>query len=489
MEDLRILEEHQQESKRQLESVRLVKQRRLEQYAALETKLRDFKYRHAQDRVEIQRMHQSLSVSQRLLSNDRVSASKAGDYLREFDGMLKKAIACKRRLTAQHHMKCAKIELLRHKLVQLKGLVHHGSEKIEKAKIDCEQVKQLDASLRQALRDKTSQVQNVVGETATARSKNAQVDHEINANLKVEAAAKQRMEASKMKLVEKEQKIRTLAATTEKQQQDHCEHMRDQHGKTEKVEADASRQMENNRLLDQKVVEIQVAEKHIVPSAVSSSLPVKQLDLGRIRSSEQEENKALKDEENAKKAMESSVETLRSEFAKAQPHEQAISAKATKEKDATEESKRTEDARRKSIGEDLKKYAVIKQEVRDLEEVFTQQKEDNEKQITELQEESGEMHKVVPKAKKLRDDRARKLEATNSEIAKCEKNYDKAKKVDAAKLESERKKLLQRRAKLAGLAEEIRDTAETGTFRAEDEGETDDELRAKIAELLDGTCS
>ena len=63
MEDLRILEEQQQDSQRKLKQVKTLKHNRLEHRSTVENQLNSLKYKNGEHRAQLNRKHEVLSLA------------------------------------------------------------------------------------------------------------------------------------------------------------------------------------------------------------------------------------------------------------------------------------------------------------------------------------------------------------------------------------------------------------------------------------------
>lgn len=85
MKDLRILEEQQKESQRNLQAARETKTKKEAQLVKLEHFLGDLKYKDGKIRIELNRARESLALGQRQLSSVKNNADNAADFLRYFN--------------------------------------------------------------------------------------------------------------------------------------------------------------------------------------------------------------------------------------------------------------------------------------------------------------------------------------------------------------------------------------------------------------------
>jgi hypothetical protein len=93
MEDLRVLEEQQQESQRKLSQIKNLKQNRLERYSAVENQLVSLKYKNGEHRVQLNRAHDVLSSATREMEALKLDATRNDDRLKAINKKLKCAQA------------------------------------------------------------------------------------------------------------------------------------------------------------------------------------------------------------------------------------------------------------------------------------------------------------------------------------------------------------------------------------------------------------
>jgi chromosome segregation ATPase len=468
----------------------------MEQYADLEARLRQYKYQHGQDRAEVQRMHEKLSQAQRSLGTARLKASKAGDDLRDFDCMLKKALETKRRIIAHHRNKTAKLDLLRSRLETFERLKQEAQLETDAAKQECEQVKQQEASLRQSMRDRTAELQEVAEETAQIRSENSRLEHDLDAKLKLEGVVKQRMEALKKQRVDSEAQQKSIVETNRKNAATAMQSMQELEQKIKYEQETISKETASLRHFEQQITQIQISEKHIAPTEKGDSRAAKPLDARLIRASEEAEAKALADEETAKASLEVSIGALRQQLRMVEEEDRELGKKANKKQAALKEAKHTEETRRKDYQEFIAKLEAAGSEVETLEKSLAEQQKLTEKRIAELQEKSGGLRMAIFKAKARVGETKEKLEATNGKVEKVCVSYEDTKRVDGAKVEKAKQKLAslrQKHAKLASEADEKEKELANATHGGIPGGEEPelptDEIKAEIAKILDGTLS
>ena len=112
MNDLRILEQQQRESKRMLESMKLTKVHKLEQKKSIDVNLSNLKYQAGEMRAELQRANKELSKHHRQVLDARSRSEKSRKDSTRFDAKMKRAIGVARVLaTYQNKVEAAMIGL------------------------------------------------------------------------------------------------------------------------------------------------------------------------------------------------------------------------------------------------------------------------------------------------------------------------------------------------------------------------------------------
>ena len=112
LQDIAILEQQQLDSERQLQSVKLARQQKLELKAAQEAKLSKLKYENGSMRADLQRANKELSIRHRQLIEARSKCDNSRKEQNRFDAKLKRALGVARVLgTYQKKIECEMISL------------------------------------------------------------------------------------------------------------------------------------------------------------------------------------------------------------------------------------------------------------------------------------------------------------------------------------------------------------------------------------------
>ena len=111
-QDIAILEQQQLDSERQLQSVKLARQQKLELKATQEAKLSKLKYENGSMRADLQRANKELSIRHRQLIEVRGRRDDSRKEQNRFDAKLKRALGVARVLGPyQKKIECAMIAL------------------------------------------------------------------------------------------------------------------------------------------------------------------------------------------------------------------------------------------------------------------------------------------------------------------------------------------------------------------------------------------
>ena len=112
LQDIAILEQQQLDSERQLQSVKLARQQKLELKAAQEAKLSKLKYENGSMRADLQRANKELSIRHRQLIEARSKCDNSRKDQTQFDAKLKRALGVARVLGVyQKKIECEMISL------------------------------------------------------------------------------------------------------------------------------------------------------------------------------------------------------------------------------------------------------------------------------------------------------------------------------------------------------------------------------------------
>lgn len=312
MADLRILEEQQVESQRNLQNAYATKQRLLDHQDALDAKLNQCKYHYGQKRAELQRSHELLSEGQRKLMTARSAAAKADADLREFDRKLTFVRESESSLRADQRTLDRLLEEFRGQKATMDRRVQKANEQLEQAQHQFDKARHHEENLRQGIRNETASQTNLADQTAESRAESAAQEQACDHTLKLEKSLKLQVE----NIQKKKDDERARGANVN---DDDAEDLQiGKHKQFVHQTAETKAQLKNaaaqkKAYLNQiwhETIEIQKAEGHTpsLPSTESNVPP--DLDLNRIRASVQGEAEAAMDETRAKEHLKASVESL-----------------------------------------------------------------------------------------------------------------------------------------------------------------------------------
>lgn len=420
MEDLRILEEQQEESQRKLKAARLMKQRKINNHSDLEVKLRQSKYQHGQNRAELQRMYDKLSLMHHMLGGSRLLLSKMGAALRDFDGMLKKALSTKRRLLAEQRKKHAKIAMLRNKVELLDQIQNFKEQEVKSLQNTGERSKAQEEALRGDMDELRSVLQAVSNQTASLHSLQSRIENDACAYFNKEILKSRSVQTLKEQLTSIVHEHETVVANSYRNSTAHSLLVLDL--KTTR-DFKKARIMEESGIIQQIKYQwselLQEGNEKLVMSNESACCIFKGDSIvNSIASSEAAECVALDDEKSACKTVSDLVQELQEGVVQVVEEE-----KQTKSSEETKvalfgAAEATERSRHEEYSLSIQQTNAARNEVTSMEETSNDLRKESWKKIACLEEESGGLHLAILRAS---DDLQRLEEKNRSMNSKAEK--------------------------------------------------------------------
>lgn len=203
MEDLRILEQQQRDSQRQLQSVKITKQHKLSQKEKMEQTLAALKYKNGQYKVQLTYARQVLSKSTRSLATAKLRADKSSDHWKKFNENLKRSIETIRSL----HEKRRTVDDLILKLREKETICKNDSDEQKHMLVNTlnefEDLKHTEQMLLKSVQSAKSKLQETMECTGKIRSELGELDLEMTETQQMEASMKMRVDGL-LKDLEKE---------------------------------------------------------------------------------------------------------------------------------------------------------------------------------------------------------------------------------------------------------------------------------------------
>ena len=194
MNDLRILEQQQRESKRMLESMKLTKVHKLEQKKGIDVNLSNLKYQVGEMRAELQRANKELSKHHRQVLDARSRSEKSRKDSTRFDAKMKRAIGVARVLaTYQNKVEAAMIGLneTNAKLSFKKGQM---LSKLNAARVRRDDVKHRYDLLVKAIQTNQHKERAIKEELSRIRSETTGNEHDLSSAQQIESQTKLRVQ-------------------------------------------------------------------------------------------------------------------------------------------------------------------------------------------------------------------------------------------------------------------------------------------------------
>eukprot|EP00978_Attheya_sp_CCMP212_P003719 scaffold7909_cov42-Attheya_sp.AAC.3 len=195
MEDLRVLEQQQLESQRNLTTIKLIKSQKHEQRTSLETKLSSLKFTNGEQRAQLQRYREVLSNSTRELGAVKLRAERSGDDLKRFDEKLKKALLTARILKVNRRKVDAAVIQLRHTESVLSGRKVELLDCRDEAKTKFINVKHKEEHLLQSIQNYKAEAKKIAEQTSRMRNETSNLEEDLATAQQMEASTKFRAES------------------------------------------------------------------------------------------------------------------------------------------------------------------------------------------------------------------------------------------------------------------------------------------------------
>lgn len=489
MSDLQILHEQQQEGQRQLDQSRLIKQRRVEQYAACEEKLRKLNYQHGQDRAYQKDLHEKLSIVQRLVGSAKLKASKSNKDIDLFERMLHRAIETKRRLLSHHRGNRLHLVKLRETLNYLKSQIEQRHFDCQALQIEYEKVKSQDKSLRQSRDDKILMTQKLAGENAPLRAEHMKLQNEIDEQLKASTDTKAQMMSVKQRIEDTATSREAAVDSAEKLAESHKEIMSEMDQRIKAEQSQNKMQAESIKLLEREIATLKLT--HVESTGINDGT---QLDLSRIQESIEAEKQSLVDEQSASQTMKDDIVAIRTQLSKIKAEIARTQKSVAEKKEVLKEAKECEELRR----EEYKKYTdqleLKRNEISDLEKTYEEEKAAKHQRTLTFQKEKEDIETKIANNESHRAEIKQCIQVTVSatratEVRLQEEEQQSSVVIDSwkEKLDKERKRNQLLCSEVASKKEEVADLEMNAvSFDADDMDMSSVEYKAAIAQLING---
>lgn len=310
MEDLRILEQQQRESQRNLAAIKVVKQHKIEQRSSLDTKLFSLKYSNGEARFQLNHSRQVLSNSQRDLAAGKLRSERSNENLKKFDTKLKKAFDCVRGL----HLKRRKMEemmvLLNTLFLNLDTKEKDMNHKSKQLELDLEDAKYRETLLIKSIQSAKVKKQELVDEASRMRSELSILENDLTNVQQIEIQTKIRLEQRRSDAETEKSRHEEVRALYEKKMKKNEGAKSELEQKLQALTIDCDK---STQLLDaewKKCVEIQKVEGH----TISASCQDAYLNVGAIRDNLEHHKVTLATRQKEKISAEERIHLLEAEL-------------------------------------------------------------------------------------------------------------------------------------------------------------------------------
>lgn len=207
MEDLRVLEQQQRDSQRNLAAIKVAKQHKLDQRSSLDAKLSALKYSNGEGRFQLNHARKVLSTSQRELAAAKLRSERSNDNLNKFDEKLKKTLSTVRAL----HSKRRKLDEAMVRLENYGAILENNAEDIvrliKSTVMQVDNARHRETLLVKAVQDSKVKKQTFAERTSQVRGAISSLESELTATQQTEAAVKMSLDQKRMELQDENERF------------------------------------------------------------------------------------------------------------------------------------------------------------------------------------------------------------------------------------------------------------------------------------------
>jgi hypothetical protein len=455
MEDLRVLEQQQRESQRKLAAIKLIKQQKLEQRSALESKLSSLKYANGEQRAQLLRARDVLSRCTRELGAAKLHSGRSAEALKAFDCRLKRALVSARSLQFIRRKLDSGIIDLRNKeaiILRLKSQVLDSLKGAEKRRDD---VKLREQSLRKAIHDEKLKAKHLIEQTTNIRSDAAGLEQDLAAAEQMAASTKLRAE--------------TIASEIDAEGRRHDNEMQSMRSKIEACEKKEAERADQTKTVKEQIElkkaqiyeawqrcqQLQREEGHELSPEPSDDGPAPMIKIARLRTKLEKEREALRVEKAARDSLAECVHQGIEQLANLASSEAAAKKEVATILKAAEEAQKVEKGRREANEKFLVELEKERREVGDLRRSVSDLKESNGIEKKRLEDKVSEQALVIQKRQVELEEMKARLAAESTSIQELEASAEKEKKEKAQLVEAAKQEADTMRAKFEDVRREV----------------------------------
>lgn len=308
MNDLRILEQQQRESKRMLESMKLTKVHKLEQKKAIDVNLSNLKYQAGEMRAELQRANKELSKHHRQVLDARSRSEKSRKDSTRFDAKMKRAIGVARVLaTYQNKVEAAMIGL-NETNAQLNFKKGQMMSKLNAARVRRDDAKHRYDLLAKAIQTNQHKERAIREELSRIRSETTGNEHDLSSAQQIESQTKLRVQTIEHEVELEQTRHVDAVADLESKHTDMASSKSKELSSVEKMKADIAAKKEELRKMWEKSNQIRKAEGHeVLPEPKWGVDQAPSLDVARISVRVNAQGEQLRSSKNEKENLQRSI--------------------------------------------------------------------------------------------------------------------------------------------------------------------------------------
>jgi len=371
MNDLRILEQQQRESKRMLESMKLTKVHKLEQKKSIDVNLSNLKYQAGEMRAELQRANKELSKHHRQVLDARSRSEKSRKDSTRFDAKMKRAIGVARVLaTYQNKVEAAMIGLneTNAKLNFKKGQM---MSKLNAAHVRRDDAKHRYDLLAKAIQTNQHKERAIKEELSRIRSETTGNEHDLSSAQQIESQTKLRVQTIEHEVEMEQTRHVDAVADLEAKHAEITSSKSKELASVEEMKAAIAAKKEELRKMWEKSNQIRKAEGHeVLPEPKWGVDQAPSLDVARISVRVNAQEEELRSSKSEKENLQHSIVEME-ERSTAQKEEVVTKRDKTTDLLKSVEKEREEEARlSKQVDEVVEKADAECKEVSKLQETM-----------------------------------------------------------------------------------------------------------------------
>ena len=176
-------------------SARSTKEQRMEQHAALESKLENLKYSNGEFRAQLRQSREVLSTSTRALGSRRLITDKAGREIRDFEKNLNRGLQSARLNTVCRRKIESLFILLDSKLDALARIKIEAKDKLNTLETSLKAARGREETLRTSIQREAARRQHIASQIAFVRTQNSEAENELLAAQNMEESTRTRAQA------------------------------------------------------------------------------------------------------------------------------------------------------------------------------------------------------------------------------------------------------------------------------------------------------